>query len=114
LRHEETWCQALELLTSELQVLARIKARGMDTGSRWDWLISPVPEYLEGAGGPVVFSEIEWVELNMTRTVPRGRLISDAKIDVSVELLKRLQNFHFSTDTPSNVVRIFPPTELHF
>lgn len=109
---ETTWCQATAALASRYKVVARLKKLLGDAPSDWGWLIAPVPDHLEPEHlGPVPGAEIEWVELDMTRNVHRGRLVPDARIDVSAELLGSLGGFRFVVEAAANIVRIYPDAE---
>ena len=77
--------------------------------SPWGWLGAPVPGYLENSSfGPIPLREVEWVEMNMTRTVHRGQRVPDAKVNVSVELIRALGGFRFSVEVATNIVRVYP------
>lgn len=92
--------------------MARVKKVLGDAPSDWGWLIAPVPGYLEPEHlGPVPGAEIEWVEFDMNRSVHRGRLVPDARIDVSAELLGSLGGFRFMVEATTNIVRIYPDAE---
>jgi hypothetical protein len=106
----QSWAQTIAAVILRFQIHGRIKdigERNDDKPYHWGVLIAPVPEYLEN-GGPVPVSQIAWVELKLTRTVHRGRLVSDAQVDVSVLVLSALQDLNFEVNLEKNTVRIFP------
>ena len=76
----QSWAQTIAAVILQFQIHGRIKRindqSDEDEPDHWGVLISPVPGYLEN-GGPVPVTEVAWVELKLTRTVHRGRLISD-------------------------------------
>lgn len=113
MRDEKNWCQAIAAIIAQFKVSARAKWALEEEPPPWgEWLIAPVAGCLEsGSQGPIPFSEIEWIEMNMTRTVHRGLRVSDEKIDVSAELIKALDGFRFSVEIGANVVRVYPPAD---
>jgi hypothetical protein len=105
-----TWAQTIAAVILRFQIHGRIKhidERDDDEPGRWGVLIAPVPEYLEN-GGPVPVSQIAWVELKLTRTVHRGRLIPDLQLDVSALVIPALEGLKFVVNLEQNTVRIFP------
>jgi hypothetical protein len=108
-----TWAQTIAAVILRFQIHGRIKhidERDDDEPGHWGVLISPVPEYLEN-GGPVPVTQVEWVELQLTRTVQRGRLIPDAQVDVSALVLPALQGLKFVVNLEQNSVRVFPEVQ---
>jgi hypothetical protein len=102
-----TWAQTIADLILRFQVHGRIKRIADDEPGHWGILIAPVPGCLEN-GGPVPVTQVEWVELKLTRTVHRGRLIPDAQVDVSALIMPALQGLIFVVNSANNGVRIFP------
>ena len=104
----QSWAQTIAAVILRFQIQGRIKRLyDQHEPDHWGVLIAPVPHYLEN-GGPVPVTEVEWVELKLTRTVQRGRLISDAQVDVSALVLPALQGLNFVVNLENNTVRIFP------
>jgi hypothetical protein len=110
-----SWAQTIAAVILRFQVLGRIKRsdgrpkydQAENEPGHWGVLIAPVPEYLEN-GGPIPVTQVAWVELKLTRTVHRGRLIPDVQEDVSALVLPALQGLNFVVDLEQNTVRVFP------
>ena len=105
----QSWAQTIAAVILQFQIHGRIQRINDQSNEpdHWGVLISPTPGYLEN-GGPVPVTQIAWVELKLTRTVQRGRLISDAQLDVSAFVLPAIQGLKFVVNFERNTVRIFP------
>ena len=112
----QSWAQTIAAVILRFQIHGRIQRindqfnndqSNNDEPDHWGVLISPVPGFLEN-GGPVPVTQIAWVDLKLTRTVHRGRLIPDVQLDVSALVLPALQGLRFAVNFERNTVRIFP------
>jgi hypothetical protein len=105
----DNWIQTVSTLVRDQLVEARMKVVREEEPSNWGWLTSPSPSYLEtGDFGPYSKTDIEWVEINMTRTVHRGKLVPPVPVDASVQVLALLKDVNYSVDRSRNIVRILP------
>jgi hypothetical protein len=107
----DNWIQTISTLVRDQLVEARMKVVLEKEPSSWGSLISPSPSYLETSDfGPYSKMDIEWVEINMTRTVYRGKLVPPVFVDTSVQVLALLRDISHTVDSTSNIVRILPGT----
>ncbi len=69
--------ESIVAILNRHQPAVRLKWDGDDEPGHWGtWVIIPVPGYLEtGSTGPVPFANIEWLEIDVSRTAQLGRLV---------------------------------------
>ncbi|NJK45319.1 MAG: hypothetical protein HC933_14530 [Pleurocapsa sp. SU_196_0] len=104
------WAERIAKIIAEHQVLSRMKIKSRDSPSVWgQWLIAPVPSWLEGGFGPVPQADVEWIELNLVKSVFRGHRIPDSQLDVSETVLAALGAFCETVVFTRPVARVHPP-----
>ena len=108
---ERDWATQLAAVIKLHGVSSRMKIKSEDEPSHWSqMLISPVRAWLEGGYGPVQLEEIEWIELDLIKTVFRGQRIPDARVDLSASVLAALGEFCASVEVSREIARVSPPS----
>lgn len=82
---EVNW-KAVSEIRRQYSVGNRVKLRGEPCSDWDDMLTVPHPDYIEGALGPVLLTDVEYVEIDPVERKRRGRLVADLLIDHRAEI----------------------------